>query len=257
MRTECSKDSFGFAPVEGREVVAAFDGGAITSDADVLQGVMRHNDRARGKLIIDSSHLMVMNAGRSFWPRKARSKATISCACCKSSCGLVRSISNHSFSTGRSPLHLRTNGGICTDLREAKLRSSCAMTCTSTTSTSEPAPWPLSRKSLAAAAISMSIRAPSRSAERGSTKAEARSQRSPNSERLRAIEAHSWSRSSLIPYRHPAGHGRRSRHGSAARSSAGCSSDHRYVGRDPTKQRLGGGNMGYGVVLLILRGGST
>jgi hypothetical protein len=27
---------FGFAPVEGREVVAAFDGGAITSDAGSL-----------------------------------------------------------------------------------------------------------------------------------------------------------------------------------------------------------------------------
>ncbi len=28
---------------------------------------MRHNDRTCGKLIIDPSHLMVMNAGRSFW----------------------------------------------------------------------------------------------------------------------------------------------------------------------------------------------
>jgi hypothetical protein len=36
MPTECSRDSFGFAPVEGREVVAAFDGGAITSDAGAL-----------------------------------------------------------------------------------------------------------------------------------------------------------------------------------------------------------------------------
>jgi hypothetical protein len=33
MPTECSRDLFGFAPVEGREVVAAFDDGAITSDA--------------------------------------------------------------------------------------------------------------------------------------------------------------------------------------------------------------------------------
>jgi hypothetical protein len=30
MPTECSRDLFGFAPVEGREVVAAFDGGAIS-----------------------------------------------------------------------------------------------------------------------------------------------------------------------------------------------------------------------------------
>lgn len=36
MRTECSADLFGFAPVEGREVVGAFDGGAITSDAGAL-----------------------------------------------------------------------------------------------------------------------------------------------------------------------------------------------------------------------------
>jgi hypothetical protein len=36
MPTECSRDLFGFAPVEGREVVAAFGGGAITSDAGAL-----------------------------------------------------------------------------------------------------------------------------------------------------------------------------------------------------------------------------
>jgi hypothetical protein len=33
MPTECSADLFGFARVEGRAVVAAFDGGKITSDA--------------------------------------------------------------------------------------------------------------------------------------------------------------------------------------------------------------------------------
>jgi hypothetical protein len=36
MPTDCSADLFGFAPVEGRKVVAAFDGGAITSDAGAL-----------------------------------------------------------------------------------------------------------------------------------------------------------------------------------------------------------------------------
>jgi Transposase DDE domain group 1 len=36
MPTECNADLFGFASVEGREVVAAFDGGAITSDAGSL-----------------------------------------------------------------------------------------------------------------------------------------------------------------------------------------------------------------------------
>jgi hypothetical protein len=36
MPTECSRDRFGFEAVEGRQVVAAFDGGRITSDAGAL-----------------------------------------------------------------------------------------------------------------------------------------------------------------------------------------------------------------------------
>ena len=36
MPTECSRDVFGFAPVEGRQVVAGFDGGDATSDAGAL-----------------------------------------------------------------------------------------------------------------------------------------------------------------------------------------------------------------------------
>ena len=44
MPTECSPDLFGFAPVEGRAVVAAFDGGAITSDAGAL--LLGATDRA-------------------------------------------------------------------------------------------------------------------------------------------------------------------------------------------------------------------
>ena len=36
MQTECNADLFGFARVEGRSVVAAFDGGKITSDAGGL-----------------------------------------------------------------------------------------------------------------------------------------------------------------------------------------------------------------------------
>ena len=36
MPTECTPDFFGFEPVEGREVVAAFDAGLITSDAGAL-----------------------------------------------------------------------------------------------------------------------------------------------------------------------------------------------------------------------------
>src|SRR5438445_12257320 len=36
MQTECSADLFGFAPVGGREVVAAFDGGMMTSEAGAM-----------------------------------------------------------------------------------------------------------------------------------------------------------------------------------------------------------------------------
>jgi hypothetical protein len=36
MRTECIPDLFDFAPVEGRKVVAAFDGGSMTSDAGAM-----------------------------------------------------------------------------------------------------------------------------------------------------------------------------------------------------------------------------
>jgi hypothetical protein len=46
MQTECSADLFGFARVEGRAVVAAFDGGAITSDAGAL--LLGATDRAIG-----------------------------------------------------------------------------------------------------------------------------------------------------------------------------------------------------------------
>src|SRR5205823_5583424 len=46
MPTERSADLFGFAPVEGHEVVAAFDGGAITSDAGAL--LVGATDRAIG-----------------------------------------------------------------------------------------------------------------------------------------------------------------------------------------------------------------
>jgi hypothetical protein len=44
MQTECSADLFGFAPVEGRSVVSAFDGGKMTSDAGAL--LLGATDRA-------------------------------------------------------------------------------------------------------------------------------------------------------------------------------------------------------------------
>src|SRR4029077_18107799 len=48
MTTECNPELFGFAPVEGREVVAAFDAGAITSDAGAL--LLGATDRAIGMM---------------------------------------------------------------------------------------------------------------------------------------------------------------------------------------------------------------
>src|ERR1700732_2366682 len=48
MPPECNPDLFGFAPVEGREVVAAFDGGAISSDAGAL--LLGATDRAIGMM---------------------------------------------------------------------------------------------------------------------------------------------------------------------------------------------------------------
>src|ERR1700748_2294955 len=44
MPTECSPALFEFLPVEGRQVVASFDGGAITSDAGAL--LLGQTDRA-------------------------------------------------------------------------------------------------------------------------------------------------------------------------------------------------------------------
>jgi hypothetical protein len=46
MQTECNRDLFGFAPVEGRVVVAGFDGGAMTSEAGAL--LLGATDRAIG-----------------------------------------------------------------------------------------------------------------------------------------------------------------------------------------------------------------
>ena len=46
MPTECSRELFEFEAVEGRRVVAAFDGGAITSDAGAL--LLGATDRAIG-----------------------------------------------------------------------------------------------------------------------------------------------------------------------------------------------------------------
>ena len=49
MPTECTPDFFGFEPVEGREVVAAFDAGSITSDAGAL--LLGATDRAINRIV--------------------------------------------------------------------------------------------------------------------------------------------------------------------------------------------------------------
>jgi len=46
MQTECSSDRFEFEGLKGRQVVAAFTGGTMTSDAGAL--LLRHTDRALG-----------------------------------------------------------------------------------------------------------------------------------------------------------------------------------------------------------------
>ena len=46
MQTECIPELLAFPPVEGRDVVAAFDGGSITSDAGAL--LLGATDRAIG-----------------------------------------------------------------------------------------------------------------------------------------------------------------------------------------------------------------
>jgi hypothetical protein len=46
MPTQCSRDLFGYEVVEGRQVVAGFDGGALTSDAGAL--LLGATDRAIG-----------------------------------------------------------------------------------------------------------------------------------------------------------------------------------------------------------------
>jgi hypothetical protein len=47
MPTQCSRDLFGYEVVEGRQVVAAFDGGEVTSDAGAP--LLGATDRAIGR----------------------------------------------------------------------------------------------------------------------------------------------------------------------------------------------------------------
>ena len=62
MPTECSPDFFGFEPVEGHAVIAAFDAGAVTSDAGAL--LLGATDRTIRKIETPSS-APVMPAAKS------------------------------------------------------------------------------------------------------------------------------------------------------------------------------------------------
>ena len=44
MQTDCNSDRLSFESFDGRRIVAAFDGGAITSNAGAL--LLRHTDKA-------------------------------------------------------------------------------------------------------------------------------------------------------------------------------------------------------------------
>jgi hypothetical protein len=96
MPTECRPDLFGFAPVEGREVVAAFDAGAITSDARAL--LLGATDRAIG-----TAKLYLPPGGRLFGRREAYG---LTCTCCQlSGSPLIASIA---ADFGTSPARVRT-----------------------------------------------------------------------------------------------------------------------------------------------------
>lgn len=69
MRTECSPGLFGFGSVEGRRVVAAFDGGAVTSDAGAL--LLEATDKAVG-LIGRVADCFAMNAAPTWWSTRWR-----------------------------------------------------------------------------------------------------------------------------------------------------------------------------------------
>src|SRR3979490_1531632 len=68
MQTECIPDIFGFEAVEGRQVVAAFDGGAITSDAGALllgatDRAIRMVDRLASGFVDRRSQAQVQHSG--------------------------------------------------------------------------------------------------------------------------------------------------------------------------------------------------
>ena len=72
MQTECSADLFGFAPVEGRKVVAAFDGGRMTSEAGAMllgatDGQIRLIERFAGCFTDYRAAELVEHRWRAWW----------------------------------------------------------------------------------------------------------------------------------------------------------------------------------------------
>jgi len=85
MPTECSADLFGFARVAGRDVVASFDGGRMTSDAGALllgatDRVVRLIDRFAGCLHVPDLRLAATR--KSSWTCSPNDMAPIMADLC-------------------------------------------------------------------------------------------------------------------------------------------------------------------------------
>jgi hypothetical protein len=113
MPTQCSRDLFGFAPVEGRRVEAAFDGGDATSDARAL--LLGATDRAIGPVTrfascFDDSRVQgqiehtvaTMVAQRVFGTRSATKISSTTISCATTRCWR-RSLTNSGLSARAAP----------------------------------------------------------------------------------------------------------------------------------------------------------
>ena len=76
MPTQCSRDLFGFARVEGRQVEAAFDGGDAISDAGAL--LLGATGRAIG-LVTGSRPVSIMAGFKGRWSTPSRAWSRSGC----------------------------------------------------------------------------------------------------------------------------------------------------------------------------------
>jgi hypothetical protein len=83
MQTECIPDIFGFEAIEGREVIAAFDGGAITSNAGALllgatDRAIRMVDRLASCFVDRRSQAQVVgrDAGSGYSPSRSATRTS-------------------------------------------------------------------------------------------------------------------------------------------------------------------------------------